>query len=417
MNEALKIQPMSTEFEPQYDPLVPYPEYIKDPYPTYRQLREHQPMYRSPHGLWLASRYREIALLLKDKRFGRGYFYFEGLAKRQGPAILEEPIYKSARNMMLMKDGVEHNRARGLIAQVFSKGRMEALRPQIQRIANGLIDKVVDQGGLDVMADIAFPMPSAVICCMLGVPEEDWGLFCKRTATGSRALEPAPLSREELDEQNVAIQQFNSYFEWLIEWRRSAPGDDLISALIGAEYEGNRPSDELIDNIRMIFVGGIETTVNTIGNGLLALFCHPDQLDKLRADPALIPSAVSEVIRYDSSVQMTPRQTLEDTEIGGVLVKKGETVLCVLGSANRDDDVYADADRFDVTRAQGLYPLSFGGGQHFCIGALLSRLEAEIALDTVLRRLPTLRPIDIDNPSWLPGTVVFRGLATLPATL
>jgi cytochrome P450 len=402
-------------FVPSFDPLIPHPQHVLDPYRVYAELREHAPMYRSPHGIWIASRHREISLMLKDARFGRGYFYFENMAARLGPDILKHPIYDSARNMMVMKDGVDHLRLRELIAPAFSHRRIESLRPFLRGLMNELVDAALKKSSFDVMLDLAFPLPGAAICHFLGIPKEDWPRFGRRLATGSRALEPAPLSPLELAEQNRAVEEFREYFKWLIELRKREPGDDLTSMLVAAETQEGRISHaEILDNLQMTLVGGQETTVNTIGNGLLALHQHPDQLFALKNDASLIPDAVTEMIRYDSAVQMTPRQAREDMELSGASIKTGETILCIIASANRDTDAWINADNFDISRTRS-YPLSFGGGPHFCLGSHLGRVEAEVALQTLFERMPNLKP-EIDHPQWLPGTVVFRGLKSMPAT-
>lgn len=401
-------------FLPSFDPLIPHPEHVNNPYRVYAELRANAPMYRSPHGVWIASGHSEVAYMLKDAHFGRGYFYFENMAERLGAGILDQPIYTSARNMMVMKDGDEHLRLRNLVARSFSHKRVDEMRPFMRSVMNELVDAALKKTSFDVMLDLAFPLPSAVICQMIGVPKEDWPKFRQRTANGSRALEPAPLSPIELFEQNQAVDQSREYFEWLIDLRRREPGDDLTSLLIACEVEGRLTRPETIDNLRMMFVAGQETTVNTIGNGLLALYRHPDQLRALKENPALLPDAVTEMVRYDSAVQMTPRQARCDIEVGGAAIKAGETILCIVASANRDSDAWAEADRFDITRTNS-YPLSFGGGPHYCLGAQLGAVETAVALETLFERLPDLKP-EIHDPQWLPGTVVFRGLRSLPAT-
>jgi cytochrome P450 len=414
-----KFTVMNTEtqpsFNPSFDPLIPHPVHVKDPYKVYSELRVHAPMYRSPHGIWIASRHKEMIQLLRDPQFGRGYFYFENMAERLGPSILKQPMYDSARNMMLMKDGNEHQRIRNLLEHSFSPKSIEKLRDFMQETINELIDNVFDKEEFDVMADLAFPLPSAVICHLLGVPKTDWSKFSHRSATGSRALEPAPLSPLELMQQNKSVTDFREYFAWLIEQKRKAPGNDLTSILVAATDVGNQITlPECIDNLRMMFIGGQETAVNTIGNGILALYQHPDQLIKLKDNPSFLASTIVEILRYDSPVQITPRQAREDVMIGGVSVKAKETILCILASANRDPEAWDSPDCFDISR-EASYPLSFGGGPHYCIGDHLGKLEAEVALKTIIHRLPNLH-INTTSPQWLSGTVVFRGLKTLPAT-
>jgi cytochrome P450 len=240
-------------------------------------------------------------------------------------------------------------------------------------------------------------------------------MFFLGARASGRLLDPVPLSREEIDAANAGNLASAEYFRSLFELRRRQPGDDLTTQLVQAEEEGTKLSnEELTANIILLFGAGHETTVNLIGNGLLALHRNPGELRRLQDDPSLIPNAIEELLRYDSSVQLTGRAALEDVEIGGVPVAKGESVLCLLGAANRDPAAYPEPDRLDVTRAN-IRPLSFGGGIHFCLGAQLARIEAEVAIATLLRRLPTLRLDDPEHADWR-QTFVLRGLNRLPAS-
>jgi cytochrome P450 len=252
---------------------------------------------------------------------------------------------------------------------------------------------------------------------MLGIPEEHREVFYKSSRDGGRLLDPVPLTAEEIKQGNAGNLMAQMYFQQLFELRRKNPGDDLTTQLVQAEEDGSKlTNEELTANIILLFGAGHETTVNLIGNGLLALHRNPDQLALLKANPQLTSNAIEEFLRYDSSVQLTGRVALEDIDdLGGKRIPKGESVLCLLGSANRDPAVYPDnPDRLDVTR-QNVRPLSFGGGIHHCLGAQLARIEAEIAIATLLRRLPDLRVDDVDNPEWRP-TFVLRGLKRLPAS-
>jgi cytochrome P450 len=269
---------------------------------------------------------------------------------------------------------------------------------------------------MDLIAHFAFRLPVTVICDMLGIPAEDRELFFTSSRTGGRLLDPVPLSRAEIDEHNASHLASAAYFHQLFELRRREPGEDLTTQLVHAEEHGSKLSnEELTANIILLFGAGHETTVNLIGNGLLALHRHPDQLKLLREDLSLTAGAIEELLRYDSSVQLTSRTTVEDVdEIGGIPLAKGQSVICLLGSANRDPAIYADPDRLDIRRAD-VRPLSFGGGIHYCLGAQLARIEGEIAIATLLRRLPTLRLDDPEHPDWR-QTFVLRGLNTLPAS-
>jgi len=270
---------------------------------------------------------------------------------------------------------------------------------------------------MDLIEDFAFRLPVTIICDMLGIPEDHRETFYNSSRDGGRLLDPVPLTPEEIAKGNAGNMMAQMYFQQLFELRRRNPGDDLTTQLVQAEEDGHKlTNEELTANIILLFGAGHETTVNLIGNGLLALHRNPDQLALLKARPELMVNAIEEFLRYDSSVQMTGRVALEDiADLGGKSIPKGETVLCLLGSANRDPAVYPDRpDRLDVTRPN-VKPLSFGGGIHFCLGAQLARIEAEIAIATLLRRLPDLRIDDVENPEWRP-TFVLRGLKRLPAS-
>jgi cytochrome P450 len=398
---------------PLFDPLSP--EFIRDPYPHYERLRITDPMHLTPLGLFVASRHAEASLVLRDRRFGKDYV--ERTKRRYGPDIMQEPVFRSVRHWMLQQDPPDHTRLRGLVVKAFTARRVEDMRPRIQHIVDETLDRIAPQGHMDLIEDFAFRLPVTIICDMLGIPQEHREVFYTSSRNGGRLLEPVPLSPAEIAEANAGNAMAQMYFQQLFELRRRSPGDDLTTQLVQAEEDGSKLSnEELTANIILLFGAGHETTVNLIGNGLLALHRNPDQLALLKANPALITNAIEEFLRYDSSVQMTGRVTLEDIDdLGGKRIPKGEGVLCLLGSANRDPAVYPDQpDRLDISR-QNVRPLSFGGGIHFCLGAQLARIEAEVAIATLLRRLPDLRLDDAENPEWRP-TFVLRGLKTMPAS-
>jgi cytochrome P450 len=395
------------------DPLSP--DFIRDPYPHYARLRSIDPMHVNAHGAFVASRHAEASLVLRDKRFGKDYV--ERTVRRYGPKIMEEPIFRSMQHWMLQQDPPDHTRLRGLVVKAFTARRIEDMRPRIQQVVDQTLDAIVGRGHMDLIEDFAFRLPVTIICDMLGIPEEHREAFYKGSRDGGRILDPVPMTPAEIAEANMGNAMAKMYFEQLFELRRRNPGDDLTTQLVQAEEAGSKLSnDELTANIILLFGAGHETTVNLIGNGLLALHRNPDQLALLKANPSLIGNAIEEFLRYDSSVQMTGRVALEDIEdLGGKRIPKGEGVLCLLGSANRDPTVYPDRpDELDITRPN-VKPLSFGGGIHFCLGAQLARIEAEIAISTLLRRLPGLRLDDAENPEWRP-TFVLRGLKRLPAS-
>lgn len=389
-------------------------EFIADPYPFYRRLRGADPMHLTPIGLYVASRHADIVSILRDKRFGKDFI--GRMTRRSGPQILEEPVYRSMSHWMLQLDPPDHGRLRGLVVRAFTARRVEDMRPRIHAIVDEIIDRVEPRGAMDIIADFAFRLPVTVICDMLGIPEEEREVFFTSSRDGGRLLDLAPLSNAEIAQQNAFNLAMAEYFRRLFDLRRREPGDDLTTKLVQAEQDGDKlTNEELIGNVILLFGAGHETTVNLIGNGLLALHRNPDQLRLLQNDPSLIANAIEELLRYDSSVQVTGRTTLEDVDdIGGIPLAKGQSVVCLLGSANRDPAVYADPDRLDITRAD-VRPLSFGGGIHYCVGAQLARIEGEIAIATLLRRLPNLRLDDPDRPDWR-QTFVLRSLNKLPAS-
>jgi hypothetical protein len=330
---------------------------------------------------------------------------------------MDEPVFRSMSHWMLQQDQPDHTRLRGLVVKAFTARRIEDMRPRIQEIVDQTLDAIIGQGHMDLIEDYAFRLPVTIICDMLGIPEDHRETFYKSSRDGGRLLDPVPLTPEEIQQGNAANMMAQMYFQQLFDLRRKTPGDDLITQLLQAEEDGSKlTNEELTANIILLFGAGHETTVNLIGNGLLALHRNPDQLALLKSNPSLITNAIEEFLRYDSSVQMTGRVALEDIEdLGGKKIPKGESVLCLLGSANRDPAVYPDRpDRLDITRPN-VRPLSFGGGIHFCLGAQLARIEAEVAISSLLRRLPELKLDDAENPQWRP-TFVLRGLKQLPAS-
>ena len=413
MNEHVQAQTATHADEPLFNPLSP--DFIRDPYPHYERLRNTDPMHVNAHGAFVASRHAEISLVIRDKRFGKDFV--DRTIRRYGPRAMDEPMFRSMSHWMLQQDPPDHTRLRGLVVKAFTARRIEDMRPRIQEVVDQTIDAVFEKGHMDLIEDFAFRLPVTIICDMLGIPEEHREVFYNGSRNGGRILDPVPLSPEEITQANMVDAMTKMYFEPLFEIRRRNPGNDLITQLIQAEEAGDKLSnEEMTANIILLFGAGHETTVNLIGNGLLALYRNPDQLALLKANPSLTTNAIEEFLRYDSSVQMTGRVALEDIEdIGGKRIPKGENVLCLLGSANRDPAVYPDRpERLDITRPN-VRPLSFGGGIHFCLGAQLARLEAEVAISSLLRRLPELKLDDAENPEWRP-TFVLRGLKQLPAS-
>ncbi|HYM30329.1 MAG TPA: cytochrome P450 [Candidatus Cybelea sp.] len=407
MNQPLH----APEAEPLFNPLSP--DFIRDPYPSYHRLREIAPMFLTPLGFYVASRNADVAFVLRDKSFGKDFV--GNVSRRYGKQVFDEPVFSSMSHWMLQLDPPDHTRLRGLVVKAFTARRVEDMRPRIRQIVDETLDRVEAQGRMDLIADFAYRLPVTVICDMLGIPEGDRDYFLANSRVGGRLLDPVPLTRQEIDAANQENLTIADYFRKLFDLRRRQPGEDLTTQLVQAEDEGGKlTEEELTANIILLFGAGHETTVNLIGNGLLALHRNPDQLALLKARPDLIGTAIDEFLRYDSSVQLTGRTAVSDVDVGGTLIPKGASVLSLLGAANRDPAAYPNPDKLDITR-QNVRPMSFGGGIHYCLGAQLAKIEAEIAITELLKRLPDLKLDDANNPEWRP-TFVLRGLARLPAS-
>jgi pimeloyl-[acyl-carrier protein] synthase len=382
------------------------PEVIANPYPTYHRLRQEDPVHLSPLGIWALSRYDDAAMLLRDPRFGRRGFQqiLESRFGRQGLG-----------QSMLFQDPPDHTRLRTLVSKAFTPRVIEGMRGHIQQVVDGLLDKVKAAGRMDVVADLAYPLPVIVICEMVGVPAEDREKFRDWSYAIARSLDAIAVPNEELARRaNEAQDALTGYFARLIEERRRAPRADLLSALIAAEEAGDRlTTQELFATGILLFIAGHETTVNLIGNGTLALLRNPEQMQRLRAEPGLIASAVEELLRYDSPVQRTGRLLYEDVTIDGKTIPKGSIAVALIGAANRDPAHFPDPDRLDLTRSDNRH-LAFGWGIHFCLGAPLARLEGQIAFGTLLRRFPRLA-LGADEVEYR-ETSTLRGLRALPVT-
>jgi cytochrome P450 len=386
------------------------PQFLADPYPTYRRLREADPIHQSPLGLWVLTRYDDVLAVLRDHRMAKEPMVV-AVAARLG--INRADIDYS----MLHRDPPDHTRLRGLVSQAFTPRVVERMRPRIQAIVDGLIDRAEDTRAMDVIEGLAYPVPVTVICEMLGVPVADHERFKEWTIDLTRGLDAHLTGRNsaELARRNAAARRaMDDYLAALIAERRRIPRGDLISALIAAEEAGDRLTEsELLATCVLLPTAGSETTVNLIGNGTLALLQHPGELRRLRGRPDMIGSAVEECLRYDGPVQRLGRTPSEDVTMGGQTIPKGAIVMLFIGAADRDPAHFADPDRFDIGRTDNRH-LAFGLGIHFCLGAPLARVEGEIALSTVVRRLPKLALATV-APQFRQGITV-RGLEALPVT-
>lgn len=380
------------------------PAYRDDPYPFLRHLREVEPVHETPLGVWRLTRYADVVRLLRETPCG--VRTTDGLL----PGIDESEVGRQ-RLFMLQQDPPTHTRLRRLVSRAFTPRAVERMRDEIRRIVDECLDRVQGKGAMDVIADLALPVPSTVICEMLGVPVGDRERFTVWTAEATHGLAAAIAPPEIVARARAAGEALSAYFSELIEERRSNLSDDLLSNLIRAEEEGDRLSPgELISQAIGLLIAGFETTIGLIGNGVRALLLHPDQLAKLRSKPELIGSAVDECLRFDGPITLTARILHADAEFGGKTIPKNASVWAMLAAANRDPEVFRDPDRFDVERSEN-HHVAFGGGAHFCLGSHLAHLEGEIAIGSLVRRFSDLE-LESEAVEW--GRSLFRVPARLP---
>ena len=389
------------------------PAFFADPYPTYRALRDQGPVYRDGHT-WIVTRHAQIKAVAHDPRLRKGPAT-QALVAALPPAVREAatPFSDSVSRNMLRVDPPDHTRLRGLVSKAFTPRTVETLRPRIERLVAELIDAVQPAGGMDVIRDFAYPLPAIVIMEMLGIPPADRDRFKawsddQMAFLGGRfpgdPLEPA----QRAGESTLAM---NDYLRGLIAERRRAPRADLISEMVAVEEQGDRLTEqELVATTALLLVAGHETTTHLIGNGLLALLRHRPQWQRLQREPALLPPAVEELLRYDGPVQFVNRVPSADIAIDGVTIPAGDTIMLVLAAANRDPAQFPDPDQLEITRRPNDH-LGFGFDRHFCLGAHLARVETQIALSALLTRFPDLT-LAAETLEWQPNPLI-RGLRSL----
>lgn len=386
------------------------PEVLANPYPLYHRLRSEAPVHWD-HFLhaWLVTRYADVVAVFQHFSANR----------TPTPEQLEElglstlaPLAQMMVRQMLFLDPPDHARVRGLASKAFTPRRVEALRAHIQHITDSLLDAVLDQGQMDVIADLGYPLPAFVTAEMLGIPTSDWRLLTKWSGDFAQVLGNFQHNPDHAPKALRSLKEMSAYFHAALREQRKRPRDGLLTALLNAEQDGDRLTDEeIVANTIITMVGGQETTTNLIGNGILTLLRHPDQLEKLRADLSLIPSAVEELLRYESPSQHTARLAPNDVMLGGKRILKRQAVIAVMGAANRDPERFPDPDQLDICRHDNRH-VAFAWASHFCFGAPLARIEGQTAFATMLRRMPNLR--------LKPGPIVWRdnlglrGLKALP---
>lgn len=395
-----------------FNPLSP--EFKANPYPFYDMLRAAAPLFHwEQWNMWFVTDYDTSVALLKDNRLGHELLSVmtrEELGWGDPPAH-QMPLVEMQQGWMLFRDPPTHTRLRMLVHKAFTPRMIEQLRERIQRATDGLLDAALAKGEMDIVADLAVPLPVMVIADMLGVPEDERHLFKAWSRDLAHTLELTD-SAEIYDRGAAATVDFSAYLRDLANARRKNPQPDLMSALVEAEEQGDKLTEqELISTCILLLVAGHETTTNLIGNGTLALLRNPEQLARLKAQPELGRSAIEELLRYDSPVQMTSRMVLHETEYNGQMLRRGMQVSFMLGAANHDPAHFANPSVLDITRDPNPH-LSFSNGIHYCLGAPLARLEGQIAIQTLLRRtsdITLLNPTPAYRETW-----VLRGLQALP---
>ena len=379
------------------------PSFLENPFPFYELGRRHRPfMFNEMAQTWLAFKYDDVQAILKDNGT-----WSSSNPNRPADAP-EQPI--------LFSDPPRHTRLRGLVSQAFTPRMVDQLEPRLRELAEELLDPVAPTGRADIIDALAYPLPVIVIAEILGVPSEDRANFKRWSEDVVRQLGQGVGPQGQSAPPQKTFEEMRDYFSNMAEERRKMPRNDLLSALVVAELEGSKlSSDELIQMLILLLVAGNETTTNLIGNAIQEFIAHPGQLQLLFDEPGLIPSAVEEVLRYSSPVQVTVRHATKDTVMRGQSVSQGQTVMTWLGSANRDEDVFEHSAEFDIHRPLLPRHLAFGMGPHFCLGAPLARLEAQVALEAFLRRC---RKFQRDGDDTLPRveTFVMRGVRKLPIT-
>ena len=385
------------------------PEVLANPYPLYKRLRSEDPVHWDPFlHAWVVTRYADVVTVFQHFSADRTP------TPEQLTALGLEALTPLARVMvlqMLFLDPPAHGRVRGLASKAFTPRRVEVLRSHIQDITNSLLTAVKAQGHMDVLAELAIPLPAIVTAEMLGVSTSDWKQLTKWSADFAGVLGNFQHNPEHATQVIKSLEGMIEYFREAIREQRKHPRDGLIHALVTAEIDGDRlTEEEVIANTIVTMVGGQETTTNLIGNGILTLLRHPDQLERLKSDPSLIPSAVEELLRYESPSQQTARLAPDDVMLGGKLIRKRQAVIAVMGAANRDPERFPDPDRLDLGRQDNRH-VAFAWASHFCFGAPLARIEGQIAFKSVLERIPNLS-LDPGPITWREN-LGLRGLTAL----
>ncbi len=388
------------------------PEVLANPYPLYHRLRSEDPVHWDPFlHAWVVTRYTDVVVVFQ--RFSADRTPTPEHLSAMGLSMLT-PLAQLMVRQMLFLDPPAHGRIRGLASRAFTPRRVEMLRSHIQDITDSLLDTVQAQSRMDVIADLGVPLPAIVTEELLGVPTSDRHLLTKWSTDFAEVLGNFQHNPDRAKRVLRSVNEMVEYFQAAVREHRAHPCDDLISGFVTADIDGDRLTDEeIVANTIVTMVGGQETTTNLIGNGVLTLLRHPDELAMLTADPSLMPSAVEELLRYESPSQHTARLAPDDVELGGKLIRKRQAVIAVMGAANRDPERFPDPDRLDLCRQDNRH-VAFAWASHFCFGAPLARIEGQIAFETLLRRMPNLK-LESGPITWRTN-LGLRGLTALQVT-
>jgi cytochrome P450 len=404
--------------ESQFDDFILTPEFMANPYSLYRRMRAEAPVYWSKRfNAWMLTRYSDVKRSLQDARLN-SHERIGAILSQLPEAAQDEmrPLSSHLTKWMAFTDPPDHTRLRALVDKAFTPRMIANLRQPIQSIVDELLDRVQDARRMDVVSDFSFPLPATVISSMLGIPREDHGRFRKWSSEIANFVSAGGINIEVARQAQRSVTELAEYFQGIVKDRREAPRGDLISLLVAAEDQGQKlTEEELFAMFVQLFFAGHETTTGLINNGLLALLLNPVEKQKLMENPTLIVPAVEEFLRYDTSVQRQARVAAEDLEIDGHTIRKGEYVLQFIAAANRDPAVFANPDALDISRRENRH-LAFGYGIHFCIGGPLARLEGQIAIGTVLQRMPEIKlACDVSKLEWEP-LLALRKLKLFPVT-
>jgi cytochrome P450 len=390
------------------------PELRADPYPFYAQIQAQDPVHWDEAlGFWVVTRYTDVAAVFNDKRFSRAEGLMKGFKRLpESEQATAKPVDEAFSKMMTYADPPYHTQLRGLVNKAFTPRVVEHIRPHIQQIVDHLLNAAQAKGQMDIIRDLAHPLPIIVISEMLGLAVEERQRFKGWSDDLFATLGIVRRAPNLMEKAGQSLAEMTTYITALSKERSLQPREDLLTGLVTAVDEGNRlTQEELVANVGLLLAAGHETTTNLIGNGLLALLRNPDQMNKLRDNSTLIEGAVEEMLRYDNPVQIVYRSATEDVELDGKHISQGQLVNLMLGAANRDPAHFSEPDRFDITRNEGRH-VGLGLGIHFCLGAALARLEGQLAFTTLLRRFPDLR-LATDTLEWQEHPT-FRGLKSLP---